>query len=77
MRVAACIVGRFTLAWRYEMDFDKVKHRIARKMANKRRIAIFDWCSDSWDMRVAGARAIRIVCRLRGERVSMRDALWG
>jgi hypothetical protein len=40
--------------------------RIARRTERRLRIGWFDWTSDSWDMRLAGARATRIRMRATG-----------
>jgi len=56
-------------------SFWAIKARILDRMAGRRRVGPFDWCGDSWDSRVASARALRIVCRLRGQRITLRDAL--
>ncbi len=55
------------------MSFQEIKARVMRKMADRRRIGPFDWSGGSWDDREAGARAYRIACRLRGERISKRE----
>lgn len=54
-----------------------IADRIKAKTLQRLRVGWFDHCSDSYDMRLVNARAWRIVCRLRGERISLRDALWG
>lgn len=59
------------------MNFQQLQDRIVAKMAARRRIGWIDYCSDSYDMRVAGARAVRVMARARGERMSMREAMWG
>jgi hypothetical protein len=45
--------------------FEGLTDRIAKKMATRRTLGWFDWSGDSWDMRVANARAARIVDRIR------------
>ena len=50
--------------------------RIKTKTLSRMRLGWFDHCSDSYDMRLVQARAYRIACRLRGERISLRAALW-
>lgn len=56
---------------------DEITARIKAKTLSRLRVGWFDHCSDSYDMRVVQARAYRIFCRLRGERISLRSALWG
>jgi hypothetical protein len=55
------------------MDMPTYTERIKRKMARHARI--FDWCSDSWDSRVAAARTWRVVQRQAGRRISLREAM--
>lgn len=59
-----------------KIDFDELERRMARKIASRKKIGWFDFCSDSYDMRVAGARAYRIFCRItRGERQTLAQAM--
>ena len=58
-------------------QFNQIAKRIKAKTIARMSIGWFDHCNDSYDMRVVNARAIRIVLRLRGERISIREAMWG
>lgn len=49
--------------------------RILNKMASRQRLGWIDYSSDSYDVRVANARAQRIKARLRGERMTLNQAL--
>jgi hypothetical protein len=55
----------------------QLRDEVLARMARRRRIGPFDWGPDSWDRRVAMARAFRVMCRANGRRISMRDALCG
>lgn len=59
------------------MTYHQIVQRIKAKTLQRQRIGWFDHCSDSYDMRVVNARAYRIMCRLMGERITFRTALWG
>jgi hypothetical protein len=60
------------------MNFQAIADNIKAKTLRRRRnIGWFDHCSDSYDMRLVQARAVRLLCRLRGERMTLRAALWG
>ena len=58
-------------------NFAEIAARIKAKVINRCKIGWFDHCSDSYDMRVVNARAIRILLRVRGERMTVREAMWG
>lgn len=49
--------------------------RILVKMASRCRIGWVDFSSDSYDFKVASARATRIRLRCRGIRLSLKEAL--
>jgi hypothetical protein len=57
-----------------KIDFYEIRGRIAGRMADRRRLGWFDFSPFSYDMRVAHARAWRIVCRLNGRRITLREA---
>ena len=59
------------------MTLETINERIKCKALARLRLGWFDHCSDSYDNRVVNARAYRIWLRLRGERVTFRQALWG
>ena len=59
------------------MTLEQLEERIARKTAARRFIGWFDFSRDGFDMRMCGARAFRIQQRLVGNRITMREALWG
>ena len=49
---------------------------IVKKMVSRPRLGYFDHCRDSEDMRIASARARRIVRRVNlGQRMTLREAL--
>jgi hypothetical protein len=54
-----------------------ITRMIQQKAVTRRRIGWFDYSSDSYDMRVVQARALRIYLRQRGDRIKLREALWG
>lgn len=58
-------------------QLDNIIDRIVQKMVSRLRLGWFDHSSDSFDMRVARARAYRIQQRLAGNRITMKQALWG
>lgn len=49
--------------------------QILRKMERQRKIGWVDYSSDSYDYRVACARATRIVMRSRGVKMTLRQAM--
>lgn len=49
--------------------------RMASKIASRRKIGWFDFHPLSHDMEIATARAYRIFARLRGERITLREAM--
>lgn len=49
--------------------------RILVKEAARRRIGWVDFSSDSWDRRVARARANRIIMRTKGVRMTLNQAI--
>ena len=57
------------------MSMQQIIPNIIGKMNRRCRIGWFDHCSDSWDMRVANARAYRIYMRFRGQRMTLREAM--
>jgi hypothetical protein len=58
------------------MSLYGVRDGLALRIAARRRIGWFDWSSDSYDMRVAMARAVRVWFRVvRGARVSRSMAM--
>jgi hypothetical protein len=59
------------------MNIDTITANIKRKTIKRLRLGWFDHCSDSYDTRLVNARAYRIWLRLRGERITLRQALWG
>lgn len=59
------------------MTLDQITERIARKTAARRFIGWFDFSRDGYDMRMCTARAFRIQQRLVGNRITIRQALWG
>lgn len=52
---------------------DRIKEKTLRRMT----LGWFDHSQDSHDMRIIKARAFRIIMRLQGQRISMRQAMWG
>jgi len=50
---------------------------IKQKTIARRRVGWFDHSSDGYDMRMVEARALRIYLRQIGERIKLREALWG
>jgi hypothetical protein len=56
---------------------EPIVQRIKAKATARMNIGWFDHSEDSHDMRVVKARAFRIFMRLQGQRISMREALWG
>ncbi|KGM38718.1 hypothetical protein JY96_21330 [Aquabacterium sp. NJ1] len=59
------------------MTYEEIKQQIVRKSVARRRIGWFDFSMDSYDMRMCAARAYRIQQRIAGQRISLREALWG
>lgn len=59
------------------MSLDQIAERIARKTAARRTIGWFDFSRDGYDMRMCTARAFRIQQRMVGNRLTLREALWG
>ena len=58
------------------MSLYAVRDEVAARMASRMRMGFFDWSSDSYDMRVAMARAVRVWFRVvRGSRVSRSMAM--
>ncbi|WP_341744778.1 hypothetical protein [Azonexus hydrophilus] len=56
---------------------DNDVRKMLNKMATRCRIGWVDYSSDSYDYRVAEARLYRIRCRLRGERITLAQAIHG
>jgi hypothetical protein len=54
-----------------------ITRRVMQQTIARRRIGWFDYSSDSFDMRVVNARALRIYLRQHGERITLRRAMWG
>lgn len=68
-------MGNTIPATRSPVTFREIRNSVVAKMARRLRIGWFDYSSDSYDMRVAGARACRIHARLQGRRLSLRECL--
>ncbi len=52
---------------------DRTKAKTLRSL----RVGWFDHSNDGHDMRLVTAKAFRLLMRLRGERITLRAALWG
>jgi hypothetical protein len=48
--------------------------RTIQRTKARMRLGWFDHCSDSWDMRQARAKAVRLWYRLQGRRITLREA---
>ncbi|WP_413460468.1 hypothetical protein [Herbaspirillum huttiense] len=53
----------------------ELTRRILRKMESRRRIGWVDYSTDSYDYRVANARATRIRLRRRGIRMTLNELM--
>lgn len=59
------------------MTLQALRDAVLLRMARRRSIGPFDWSPGSHDDQVATARAYRVMCRVNGRRISMREAMYG